>query len=201
MLAYLTQSGGLPVVPESLCEWLPRPGYALCHSDLADGLHMVGVGDPIVFSAPRLWHDLADGWRVGLTPGAPFNPGALTRGQLWCDTVTVCDLKDRPWQVPRIRDSEGRRAFRVAYGRDWLPALTPEQARCEEIADAATHALAAGDTPMSVGCQWAAELLAAANHISVEALAVLNLIDDRLVLGTISSALSRDVEKGAGNGL
>ncbi len=201
MIAYLTKSGGLPAVPESLSEWIPRPGYALCHSDLADGAHLVGIGDPVVFGSPRRWYDLSDDWRVGLTPGTKFNPGALTRGQLWCDTVTVCDLMDRPWQVPRIRDAEGRRAFRVAYGRDWLPALTDEQARCEEIADAASHALASGDCPMSVACQWAAEFLAAVNHITVEALAALALLDDRLVLGVISAALSRGVEKGAGDGL
>ncbi len=45
MLAWLTKSGGIPVVPTCLEGWQPRPGYTVVHRDLADGHLVVPVAD------------------------------------------------------------------------------------------------------------------------------------------------------------
>lgn len=197
MLAFSTRSGGIPVVPACLDGWIPRDGYSLAHRDLGDGVHMVGIADPIVFDPPRRWFDLDESWRVGLTPGVQFDPLALTRAQLWCDTATARDLKARPWVAPVILDSGNHRAFRVSYGQDWLPALTVEQERCLAIAKESLEALAAGECKIAVACQWAAELLSATNHVTPQILGALGLIDDALVFSVLPVAVSRHLERAA----
>ncbi len=192
MLVWKTQSGGVPVVPACLEGWGPRDGAALVHREIADG-HVVGIGDPLVWNQPRRWEDVGDGWSVALVPGTVLEPRYLTRLQGWADVGAVRDMHGRIWHAPVIRRVGGGRAFRVAYGRDWLPALTPEQARAEEIVAAALDA-ANQDTPMAVACQWAAELLSMTNHITPAALAATALMDETLAVGVVQMATSLQVE-------
>jgi hypothetical protein len=193
MLAWKSQSGGVPVVPACLEAWEPRGDAQLVHRDLGHGAHAVGVGDPLVWNPPRQWAELEDGWKVALVPGSPFDPRLLARVQGWADVVPVEDMHRRTWLAPLIRRKGGGRAFRVAYGRNWLPALTPEQTRAEEICAAALEA-ADQDTPMSVACQWAAELLSMSHHITPEVLAALALVDETLTLNVLRVSASLEIE-------
>ena len=196
MLAFLDSAqNGTPTVPLCLAGWEPRPGYALCHRESPAG-HLVGVGDPLIFDLPRRLHDAGEGWKVGLNEGAKFVPAALLRAQAWYDTKTVTDLSARAWAAPVILTPGGTRAFRVSYGTDWLPSLTPEQARAHEIATAArTELIRAsqdedGDMDMRAMCQWAAELLAITHHITPRIVGALALLDDALAAGVVSAATS-----------
>jgi hypothetical protein len=186
-------------VPVCLEEWTPRLGFSLLHRDTADG-HLVGVGDALTFTQPRALSDLSDGWRVGRN-SKDFDPAGVTRLISWADCAHVRDVHGRQWLCPIIQTPDGSRAFRTAYGPSWLPALTPEQTRAEEIAAAARSAFASG-APMSVACQWAAELLCLTHHLTPDVIASLNLLDDVLVVGVLQTACSRELEKGAAaNGL
>ncbi len=155
---------------------------------------MVGISDPLLFNEPKSWADLDGTWQVGASGG--IYPGDLERiGLLWCDTTEAADMRGRTWRAPVILTEDGGRAFRVAYGRDWLPALTPEQARAEKIAQEARTAMAspAGLT-MQVACQWAAELLCVTYHLCPEAVAATNLLDDALVIDVLCAAVSKPLK-------
>jgi hypothetical protein len=193
MLAWKTVSGGVPVVPACLEGWEPRGGAQLVHRDLGNGQHVVGVGDPIVWNAPRHWDELSDGWSAALVPGVPFEPRLLARIQGWADVAAVEDMHRRTWLAPLIRRKGGGRAFRVSYGRNWLPSLTAEQIRAEEICAAALEA-AEQDTPMAVACQWAAELLSMSHHVTPDVLAALALIDETLAINVLRVSASLEIE-------
>ncbi len=196
MLAWRSKSGGVPIVPVALDGWEPRGANAqLVHRE-SEGGHIVGVGDPLIWNNPRRWELLSDNWSVALVPGVPFEPRLLTRLQGWADVAEVQDMQRRTWHAPCIRRKGGGRAFRVAYGRDWLPALTPEQERAEAICAAVVEAIEQ-ETPMSVACQWAAELLSLTHHVTPEALAAVALIDDTLALEVLRVAANLEIEKAA----
>lgn len=156
-----------------------------------------GIGDGyLVGPQDRPFLQLDDGWRVTLLDG--FDPRTIARAQHWCPTRPVADLQGRVWFAPELLNQHGERIFRVSYGEDFLPALTPEQKRAQEIADAARQALitaakeAANDDqrtgsglPVSVAGRWAAELLALVNHVSVPVLGKLGLLDDALIGGVL----------------
>lgn len=192
MLAWRTQSGGVPAVPACLEGWEPRGDAQLVHRETDKG-HIVYVGDPLVWNQPRLWQEAEEGWEVALVPGVPFQPALLARVQGWAGVSEVQDMHRRTWLCPMIRRPGGGRAFQVAYGRNWLPALTPEQTRAEEICAAALEA-ANQDTPMAVACQWAAELLSLTHHVTPAALACAALIDDTLAVEVLRVAASLSVE-------
>lgn len=191
MLAWRTQSGGIPVVPACLADFEAREDVALVHRETSGG-HIVGVGDPLIWADPRKWEQVGDGWSVALLPGQ-FEPRYLARVQGWVDVVEVKDMHGRAWFAPQIRRQGGGRAFRVSYGRDWLPALTPDQTRAELIVASAINA-SEQDTPMSVACQWAAELLSLTHHITPEALAAIAVLDDTLAVEVIRVATGLEVE-------
>src|SRR4051812_122998 len=111
MLAWLTKSGGIPVVPLCLDGWQPRPRYALVHRECADGGHLVGIGDPLCFNRPRTMVEIADGWSVARNM-PEFDPAALAREITWADTTYVRDLAGRHWLAPTIQNADGIRAFR-----------------------------------------------------------------------------------------
>lgn len=195
MLVWRSLSGGVPVIPAALDGWEPRPGSQLVHRETDKG-HVVGIGDPLVWSPPRRWEDLDDGWSVAVMPGAPFDPRALARMQGWADVAPVQDMHRRTWFAPLIRRPGGGRAFRVSYGRNWLPALTHDQARAEEICAAALNA-AGSETPMAVACQWAAELLAMTHHVTPDALAALALVDETLAVEVLRVSAALAIEGAA----
>ena len=94
----------------------------------------------------------------------------------------------------------GERSFHVSYGPDFLPMLTDQQKRCEDIARAARGALMAATLdgqplPMALACQWTAELLSITNHVTPKIVASLGLLDDALIGGVLygSAGLSPDV--------
>jgi hypothetical protein len=192
MLAWRTQSGGVPTVPACLSGWEPRGDAQLVHRETDKG-HVVYVGEPLVWNQPRTWQEAEEGWEVAVIPGVPFDPRLLARVQGWAGVAEIQDMHRRTWLCPLIREPGGRRAFQVAYGRNWLPALTPEQSRAEEICRAALDATNQ-DTPMSVICQWAAELLSLTHHTTPAALAAAAVVDGILALETLRVAASIQVE-------
>ena len=179
--------------PPWLEGWEPsRPGVALCHRD-SEGGHLVGVCDELVFKPANRWFPVGDtGWEVGRVPGTTFEPGDLARvGVLWCDSVGVADLKGRRWNAPVLLNPAGQRAFRVAYGKSWLPELTEEQDRALAIATEAQREIGAGEAStleMAVGCQWAAELLCLTHHLHPDVIQALGFLDDRLVPAVLEAA-------------
>lgn len=189
------------IVPPWLQGWAPvHAEAAICHRDTPAG-HLVGICNPLAFGVPAKaeWVDLDDGWQAALGP--TLDPRLLIRhAQRWADVVTVQDMQGRDWAVPVILTADGSRSFRVAYGgRDMLPRLTPEQARCLEIASEARMAWIAekerqangeeaAGVDMGVAARWALPLIAAANHIAEAALAELGLADDFLIVGTMAVA-------------
>lgn len=154
-----------------------------------------GIGSPWLLGEQptAAWHDLPDGWRCCQLPEDDGHraPPAPVRRQLWCDTGMAVDLVGRVWAAPRILAPDGSVIYRFAYGLDWLPLLTPDQQRADDVAKAARAALlaakAGGPQPdVRTCCQWAAELLSRTHHIEVPVLAVEGLIDDNLVTSTLS---------------
>lgn len=190
-----------PVVPPWLADFAPIDGspVALCHLDTDRG-HLVGLADPVLFAPPpeRAFLDLEDGWQVAQVGAA--EPVLLARRPRWCRTVPVESSAGETWRAPVILGADLARAFIVRYaGRDFLPALTPEQERCEAVAHAAAGAVEIDMGPEA--CQWAAILLAAANHVPPLAFAICGILDGQLVAETLAaskSARGRFVPPGGG---
>jgi hypothetical protein len=152
-----------------------------------------GVGSPwLVGEHPdKRWHALPDGWECCLVGGA--EPEILQRAQRWCDTDRAVDLAGNEWLAPRLLSEDGTAIYRVAYGADWLPSLTPEQYRADDVAKASRASLMAaregGPAPdQRAICQWAAELLCVTHHLDTSVIGALSLLDDALVLTAISAA-------------
>lgn len=144
------------------------------------------------------WVDVGDGFSATIVGALDARP--LTRAQRWCETVCGPDLQSRLWTIPTPLALDGSRTFRVAYGADYLPALTPEQQRTEDIARAARGALIAAGCndeplPMRIACAWTAELLSITNYVTPKVLGELGLIDDVLVAATLyaSGGIKTDV--------
>jgi len=172
----------------------------LCRRETEYG-HLIGVGDPLIFDSPPLrdYCEIADGWRVARV--GDLDPLHLLRAQRWARTVRVESIDGLRWQAPVILDADGEEAYLVSYGGpDFLPLRTPVQQRCHDVAVAARAAIEAKrELDMAPACRWAAVLLSATHHVSPEVLAVLGLLDDRLITETLAAAtgLPLRVEKGA----
>lgn len=195
-----TEKAAGPSCPEWLEGWQPVYGHGLCHRDSDKG-HLVGVCDPLLFSPPnnsRQWRDVDSRWKCAQI-GREVNHGVLARDVLWCDVRPVKDLKEQAWMAPVILTEQGTRAFRVSYGANWLPELTPEQDRAERIAEAARDAMSGGGADMAVACQWAAELLSVTYHLHPQVFAALALLDDLLVPEVLGAACGLPLEKSVGN--
>ncbi|MBA3622961.1 MAG: hypothetical protein H0W48_00525 [Methylibium sp.] len=198
MIVYLHPSLQ-PVTPAWLDGYEPPHGASLgvCHRDTLRG-HLVGIGDPMIFDCPpaETFCDLDQGWSVAAV--GRVEPWQIRRDQRWARTVTVEGIAGQTWQAPVILDAEGGRSFLVAYGgRDFLPMLTLEQRRCQEVADAARASLLTeGGIEMGpAACRWAAVLLAATHHITADAIAALGLLDDRLVVEVLAAATGLNLTK------
>jgi hypothetical protein len=157
----------------------------------AEPLSCAPAGDAMAWGAGDPWR-LHMGRPVEISPDLavawdgepePIRPGP------WARPVAVADHRGRPWYAPAILTAAGDRDFAVAYGRDWLPALTPEQTRAEAIAQAARAAFIGAEGPsMPVCCQWAAELLCVTHHLTPEVVAALAILDDVLVVQVLAAA-------------
>ena len=184
------QATAQPVVPA----WLEDAEGVVHRCTEAGGV--VGIGDPLYFNPPeRGWKPIGDGWETALV--GKLDPALLTRRQRFYDLRPVEDLTGRQWMAPVILREDGERAFRFAYGADWLPALTPEQERAEAIAKAARAGIMGGGdgVPWQAACQWAAELLCLTAHITPMAFAAHALVDDMLVPSVLSAATSLTLRK------
>lgn len=161
------------------------------HRRDAQGGRWWGVGAHPWLVGPQdtTWHDLDDGWRCCLV--GDLDPVALRRAQRWCDTEPAVDLHARRWAAPVILGDDGQPVFRVAYGEDFLPALTPEQQRAQEIAKAARQALSSGGIDGPYARRWAAGLLEITHHLHVQVIGKLTLLDDALVLSVLQPAAGK----------
>lgn len=161
-----------------------------------DGM-LWGIGDALTLDGGGIWHDIGDGISVA---GPVDAHEAYQRRYSWFTTDEVEDLSGRVWHIPRIVDGNGERAFRVAYGPDFLPALTAEQYAMLEIAKAARDGIAASesgvqDVDMPTACRWAAVLLSCSYHLNVGSVAHLRILDDALVVGALQVACGIRAEK------
>lgn len=192
-MIYFRHANGSRCLPP----WLPQDVRA--ERLTANGL-VVGMCDPMYLDPMRVatWLPCADGWDIGQAGDDPKADQYLRR-EAWLPVQVVADHRDRPWLAPCVLDAAGRRNFPVAYaGPLFLPAPTPEQARLMAVAGAAREAfqIAAAEAAAAeqagrdvdpdkcvataTACAWAAQLLAGAYHLPVEAFQALGLIDDTL---------------------
>jgi len=148
-------------------------------------------GDAVCLSDAGPWRPISDGYEVA---GPVEAAEDYEREPTWFSVERVADMAGREWAVPRILDASGNRAFRVGYGADFLPELTAEQTYILEIAKAARDAIAAStsgtqDAGVQVACRWAASLLSVSYSLPIEAIAGLRILDDVLVIATISASI------------
>ncbi len=158
---------------------------------------MCGIGDPLLFAEPPRadWHAVGEGWDACLN--GDVQPDGLLRSQRTYDLQSVMDLESRTWLAPVILTVGGDRAFRVAYGVDWLPALTIGQQRALAIAQEARTALLAdgGEVSEAMVCQWAAELLSLTHYIVPAVFARFALMDSVLAVGTLAVATALPLKR------
>jgi hypothetical protein len=158
-----------------------------------------GIGNAHLVGEREDWQELDNGWRVAVA--GPVDPRQFRRSIRWCRTVQVDDTHGRQWTAPVILNEHGDRCILVSYGKDFLPALNPAQARAVEIAKAARDALVAaqeveeGGLDMSVAARWVAELLSLTHHIGMEVVAVLGLIDEALILEALAATVGLNLKK------
>jgi hypothetical protein len=163
--------------------------------DLGEGATAWAIGEAYLVGDRTDWRPLADGYDVALL--SPFNPQDITRDQRWARTCDATDLQGRTWSAPVISGPDGTRHFAVAYGEDYLPALTPDQLRAVAITQAARDALLSDNDAgmdMSMACRWTAELLTLTHHLTMEILGKLCLIDDALALSVLGIATSQKLK-------
>lgn len=163
----------------------------LCQAESQHGF-LWGVGEPYLLGMPPVLHPIEDGYQVGGVVDQ-YAIDALAKPVPWCDVASTTDLAGRIWRAPLIFDALGARRIRVAYGTDWMPALTPIQIRACDIATEARRVLAAVmdgadvDVPLAVCCQWTAELLGITQYLTPLTCQALALIDDRVSCETLAA--------------
>jgi len=107
---------------------------------------------------------------------------------------TVAAVKDKngdPWAAPLVLGDTGARLFPVSFGPKWEPCFTPEQSTLLNIAAAVQADLGRylrGEAPelLPTLLEWAATALVAANHIPMDAIQGLSLMDDHLMVGVLT---------------
>lgn len=152
-------------------------------------------GDAYLLGAEGAWAAIGDGYEVA---GPADNHDDYLSVPPWVSTAPVEDITGRIWEVPRILDVAGERAFRVNYGADFLPSLTPQQYRLTEVAKAARDAVIAAtngtqDVGVQAACRWSAEFLTTTYCLPVDAIARLSILDDMLAVGVLSAAIGVQV--------
>lgn len=153
-------------------------------------------GDALYLTDAGPWKPIGDGYEVA---GPVESWDDYRRADSWFNTEDAHDMAGRAWAIPRVLDENGDRAFRVAYGADFLPELSPEQYHVLEVAKAAKDAIDAStrgvqDAGVQAACRWAAELIARAYHLPVPAIAALCILDDDLATGALSVAIGMRCE-------
>jgi hypothetical protein len=110
--------------------------------------------------------------------------------------MPVLDNENRCWWVPLLCNRRGERAFDVKYGKNWLPHLSQEQTELLSFATAGREFYAAKvansvdlaeDEEISLvapeTAEWVAKALCAVNHLTVEVIQELGLLDGYLISG------------------
>lgn len=152
-----------------------------------------GIGNAHLVGDRKDWTALDDGWSVSIA--GPIDPQDFRRVMRWCRTVEVEDTQGREWTAPVITDSKGNRLILAAYGKDFLPVLTNAQQRAWEVVQAAREHLTAinaiegSQMDMGLCARWAVELLSLTHHISPEVILELGVLDEALILATLSAAV------------
>ncbi len=164
--------------------WAPN----LQSRDDADG-RLWGIGDAYMVGPHKNgWEELTGGWQVRLL--GKIDPRPLRRNDPWVDTTAVHGLADAEWVAPRILTDAGNRAFRVTYGRNFLPSLTKRQAHLIAMAEEARAALInsrdESGVDMDIACRWAAEFISEVHFLTPDVIAVCRLLDDSLVISTLA---------------
>ncbi len=129
------------------------------------------------------WVEVGDYWEaLRVLPDLPI---LLHRKLAWARSRVVADAEGREWQVPIVLTPQGNPAIIATFGEDWLPVYTVQQRRLLDIAAAAKAALENRDVPTAAACQWAAEALEAANHISVRVIQRCGMMDSHLATNVL----------------
>lgn len=178
--------------------WL-RGAADLCCRHGANGGYIYGIG-PAYLLEDRSDNavELDGGWLVWAN-GA-IDTIRLRRNVSWCKLVPSIDLNGSIWHTPEILDADGKRTFRTRYGRDFRPLLSDEQVMAVDIATEARTLMARllkdgaepNEEEQSALCGWAATLACMTNHLSIQVVAALGLMDDSLATSTLVGATSFD---------
>jgi hypothetical protein len=140
--------------------------------------------------------EIEGGWRVSVE-GA-IDPFMLRREMIGQPTVQILNMDGVPWACPIILREDGTRAFPVRYGKDWKPIISQEQSKLWDFAKEARNFLprliggtnADREELMPVACEYSAYALAYANHISVDAIRTLGIVDTVLATGALVALCS-----------
>lgn len=194
MILYRDMKSGERLGPP---EWLLdqdgnwAPGLQ-CRDD--SGGRLWGIGDAYMVGPHKGgWEDLAGGWQTRVV--GTIDPTPLRRVERWVDAVPVDDLNGIIWMAPLILTPMGHRAFRVTFGRDFLPALTARQKRLLAITEEARSTLEKArdggeGVDMTIGCQWAAELMSGIHYLTPEVIGANKILDEALTVSVLAASSS-----------
>jgi len=179
--------------------WLDGAADLHARESLDHSQRWWGIGNAHLVGPRDGGEALDDGWHVSIA--GRINPQEFRRVMRWCRTTEARDTAGRAWAAPVILSTGGDRTILVAYGKDFLPALTPAQDRAVSIARAAREALETAHEvdgaglDMSLAARWTAELLALTHHVDMGTLAALQLVDEALILAVLSAATGLPLKK------
>ncbi len=189
------QTDGTPMAPP----WLEGAAVVSVETQTH---RMSGIGEAYQAGDRAVgWVEVGDHWEAQRV--LPDLPIILQRKLNWALSKVVADAEGREWQVPVILTPKGNPAIITAMGKDWLPVYTAQQQRLLSVAQAARAALETREVPTAAACQWAAEALEAANHITVAVIQSCQMMDTHLaqnvllaMTGLLDLALSEDGNHG-----
>lgn len=168
----------------------------LCARPTVDGGVILGIGPSYLCGGdPKDGIDLEDGWKVWVNGEIDtYHLYRQTRGQ---PVVPIEDTKGRAWAMPMILNASGGRVFQVGYAGGWKPVLTPIQHTMMEMAASAAAVLASlsgethSDEDMAAACTMSATAMTMTNHLTVEVIQKLGIMDDRLAIGGLVAMISK----------
>ncbi len=172
--------------------WLEGADGLQTREDAGGRLFSIGDGRMVGPAPDKSWTDIEDGIQGRVLK--PFAPGTIKRTPEWCRLFYLHDQQARLWPVPQILSADGTTlAIQVTYGAGWQAQLTPLQHQAEKAARWARQTIATAvetGCPIIVSdaCQAAAELLASVLHVSPQALAALQLLDQPFILAVLRTA-------------
>lgn len=178
--------------------WL-RGAHDLCSRVGIVGGYLYGIGPSYLLgNKPDDAVELDDGWVAWVN--GEIDTVRLRRDVSWCKLIPSIDLSGAIWHTPEVLDASGKRTFRTRYGKDFRPLLSDEQTKAVEIATEARTLMARllkdgaepNEEEQCAMCGWAATLACMTNHLSIQVVARLGLMDDSLATSTLVGATSFD---------